>query len=68
MKKAKKKFKLPTQADAKGEIGVRTGSSSNQPFTRTEEITGDSVDAHREIEVANEDIAKDEIMQVYNNS
>lgn len=65
--KTKKKFEIPTQSNKSGSIGIRAGLTSNNPWTSPDNLEGDSVDEHEQLEAANEEIAKDEIMQEYNN-
>ncbi|WP_164670758.1 hypothetical protein [Virgibacillus doumboii] len=72
MKKQRKKkeFPLPTQANANsdGEFRVHDGLDANHPFEVEDNYAGDSVDKHKELEDANETIAKKEISQINNNS
>lgn len=65
-KKTKKDtFPLPTEANQKGEMSIRSNANPLNPEMKP---SGGSVDEHREIEGANEYIAKKEISQAFNNS
>ncbi|MEN1968041.1 hypothetical protein WMZ97_08190 [Lentibacillus sp. N15] len=63
----KKKFPFPTEANTNGEIGVKSGLHTNNPLNAENNVAGDSVDEHKELEAANEVIAEKEISQVNNN-
>ncbi|MFA1821054.1 hypothetical protein ACDX78_12885 [Virgibacillus oceani] len=65
--KPKKKFELPTEANQDGELGVTNGLKFNHPFQAEDAPSGSSVDEHKKLESANEEIAEKEISQVYNN-
>ncbi|MFB4166057.1 hypothetical protein ACE1TI_20220 [Alteribacillus sp. JSM 102045] len=67
-KEPKKKFDFPTQANTDGEIGVHTSLKANKPFDTEDRFAGDSVDEHKQLEAANEDLAEKEISQTFNNS
>ncbi|KHF38889.1 hypothetical protein [Halalkalibacter okhensis] len=68
--KANKKhqFNMPTEANTRGEYGIRTEVNSAHPEHTIDRYAGDSVNEHKELERANEDIAEDEISQIINNS
>ncbi|WP_163971429.1 hypothetical protein [Oceanobacillus halotolerans] len=66
--KPKKKFERPTISNMDGELNVHNGLNTNNPLQEEDNYAGDSVDEHKELEAANEQIAKKEISQVYNNS
>ncbi|WP_082233052.1 hypothetical protein [Halobacillus massiliensis] len=67
-KEQKKTFKMPIEADAKGEIGMQNSVKSGQLFDVEEELSGDSVNEHNQLEAFNEDQAEKEIGQINNNS
>ncbi|MFC7063276.1 hypothetical protein [Halobacillus seohaensis] len=67
-KQPKKKFGFPTETNTNGEISVENRRSSNQPFDIEYRFAGDSVDEHKQLESANEELAKKEISQTFNNS
>jgi len=67
-KKQKKNFPLPTEANQGGKLSVNHGLEFNHPFQAEDAQAGDSVDEHKKLESANEEIAEKEISQVYNNS
>ncbi|MGY0693931.1 hypothetical protein ACW2QC_14270 [Virgibacillus sp. FSP13] len=66
--KQKKKFPFPTKANIDGEISVNNGLDTNNPIKEEDNFAGDSVDEHKELEAANEEIAERIISQVNNNS
>ncbi|WP_088105211.1 hypothetical protein [Halalkalibacter urbisdiaboli] len=67
MTKNKKENRVSQTYDT-GKIGLQNEIRSNFPFDTTDRYAGDSVDKHKEMENANEDIAKEEISQINNNS
>ncbi|ARI77734.1 hypothetical protein [Halobacillus mangrovi] len=64
----KKKFEIPTEGNQNGEIGMQNSVNSNQPFEFENSFSGDSVNEHKKLEAFNEDQAKKEIDQIFNNS
>ncbi|WP_188456749.1 hypothetical protein [Virgibacillus oceani] len=64
----KKKFPIPTKANTDGEIGIHNGLNANHPFQSEDNFAGDSVDEHKKLESANEELAEKEIAQAFNNS
>jgi len=66
--KRKKNFPLPTEANQGGNLSVNQELEFNHPFNAEDAQAGDSVDEHKKLESANEEIAEKEISQVYNNS
>ncbi|MGI8314149.1 hypothetical protein [Halobacillus mangrovi] len=67
-KQPKKKFEIPTEANKNGEVGMQNSVNSNQPLKSEDSFSGDSVDEHKKLEAFNEDQAKKEIDQIFNNS
>jgi hypothetical protein len=63
----KKTENMPSQTFETGKIGMQNELRSNFPFDTTDKYAGDSVDKHKELENANEDLAKEELDQVNNN-
>ncbi len=57
-KNRKKNFERPTQANMDGELSVEDGLDANHPFKEEDNPAGDSVDEHKELEAANEVMAK----------
>ncbi|WP_018931083.1 hypothetical protein [Gracilibacillus lacisalsi] len=66
--KRKKTFHMPNQANQDGELGIRKDVDPAHLEDSSERYAGDSVDAHKELEEANEYVANKEIEQVRNNS
>lgn len=58
----------PNSANMDGQLGIRTELSSYNPYETVNYYPGDSVDGHKELEVANEHFAEEIISQTYNNS
>ncbi|TRM11233.1 hypothetical protein FH966_05640 [Lentibacillus cibarius] len=67
-KQHKKKFDQPTQANMDGELSISDGLDANHPFKEEDNPAGDSVDEHKELEAANELMAKKQLSQINNNS
>ncbi|KHE71562.1 hypothetical protein [Halobacillus sp. BBL2006] len=67
-KQPKKKFEIPTEANAAGQIGMEPSVNTNRPFDAEDSFSGDSVDELKKMEEFNEDMAKKEIDQIFNNS
>ncbi|WP_173915249.1 hypothetical protein [Halobacillus sp. Marseille-Q1614] len=67
-KEPKKKFKIPTEADTTGQVGMQNTVKSGKPLDAEDQLSGDSVDELNQLEAFNEDQAIKEIGQVYNNS
>ncbi|MGN8647419.1 hypothetical protein ACTNEO_16110 [Gracilibacillus sp. HCP3S3_G5_1] len=67
-KKNKKNFPMPNPANQDGEFGIRKDANPAHLQDTMERYAGDSVDAHKELEEANEYVANKEIEQVRNNS
>ncbi|MCL7749449.1 hypothetical protein [Halalkalibacter alkaliphilus] len=69
MKSNKKdEFIMPTEANTSGEMGIRTEVDPAHPEHTIDRYAGDSVNEHKELERANEDLAEEEISQIINNS
>lgn len=66
--KQKKSFPLPTKGNQGGRISVTHGLEFNHPFQEEDAQAGDSVDEHKKLESANEEIAEKEISQQLNNN
>ncbi|QGH33998.1 hypothetical protein GI584_08160 [Gracilibacillus salitolerans] len=66
--KRKENFQMPNPANQDGEIGIRKDIDPAHLEDTVERYAGDSVDAHKELEEANEYVANKEIEQVRNNS
>ncbi|WP_208586476.1 hypothetical protein [Gracilibacillus suaedae] len=66
--KQKKSFHMPSPANQDGEMGIRKDVDPAHLEDSRERYAGDSVDAHKELEEANEYVANKEIGQVRNNS
>ncbi|MGP4041425.1 hypothetical protein ACTWP4_16200 [Gracilibacillus sp. D59] len=67
-KERKKSFHMPNQANQVGEIGIRVDIDPAHLEDTVERYAGDSVNEHKQLEEANEYLAKKEIEQVRNNS
>ncbi|GAE28202.1 hypothetical protein JCM9140_4412 [Halalkalibacter wakoensis JCM 9140] len=65
--KNNKEFKMPSKTYSQGEIGMRTEVDPEHPDYNIDRYAGDSVDEHKELERANEDIAEKEIAQINEN-
>ncbi|MDT8861190.1 hypothetical protein N0O92_13190 [Alkalihalobacillus sp. MEB130] len=63
----KKEFEMPSKTYARGEIGIRTEVDPAHPDYNIDQYAGDSVNEHKELERANEDIAEKEIGQINEN-
>lgn len=66
--KRKKTFPLPTEANQGGKLSVTDGLEFNHPFQTEDAQAGGSVDEHKKLEAANEEIAEKEIAQQINNN
>ncbi|SFL51581.1 hypothetical protein SAMN04487943_10210 [Gracilibacillus orientalis] len=64
----KKSFQMPIPANQDGELGIRKDIDPAHLEDTVERYAGDSVDAHKELEEANEYFANKEMEQVRNNS
>lgn len=67
-KNPKKKFPFPTEANQDGKWRVTGGLEFNHPFQAEDAQAGTSVDEHKKLESANEEIAEKEIGQQINNN
>lgn len=63
----KKQVTPLTNTPREKEYTIRTDPSSYNLFNTTSYYPGDSVNEHKELEEANEDIATEEIKQQHNN-
>jgi hypothetical protein len=66
--KPKRTFDMPTEANTGGELGIRTEVDPHNPSNTIDRYAGDSVNEHKDLERANEDIAEEEIKQINENT
>lgn len=66
--KPKKKFPLPTEGNQDGKWSVTGGLEFNHPFQAEDAQAGTSVDEHKKLESANEEISEKEFGQQMDNN